>query len=179
MFSIFLDHHSQKLARRALLTAAFLTILVPALNIQGALDFFGLSISISKNNVLTVGRIVTAYFLWVFGWFVVYRYYGAIEKFILVVFSSRTSKYRDIANLEDAEFNGVVLRDPSDVASSWWATAKRVEMQEYKAKELLKGASFALRSIMELSIEFMPPIAIGIAAVFSPELVSSYFLTKI
>jgi hypothetical protein len=173
MFVMFLEHHSAKTSRRALLIAAFFTLLIPALNISGdGFEVLGLRISFSQENALTVGRAVTGYFLWIFSWFFVHRYYIGTKNRTL----AKSARLIQNATVEAQNYDIGISRQggqEQDV-DPWWDHVNAVKRQRRVIESILSFIEILLNALMELLIEYAPAIIIGLLAVFCPISVSQY-----
>ncbi|MFD0980891.1 hypothetical protein [Tropicimonas aquimaris] len=133
MLSIFLEHQSPKAARRALLISSTLTVFFASLEISGgALDFLGLEIQASQENVVVLLRVVTGYFLYVFSWFTLEFYLSHGTEIRSRALRNRADSLGKVAQEIDSFDPATEGLEPDD----WWieASEAREKSDSYQRK---------------------------------------------
>ena len=165
--SLLLDHYTIKTARRALLVASVIAILIPSLTITGSgLIFFGVTLELRQETILGSARLISLYFLWTFLWLNFASATKAMGMKVSEMIKGRIEYHRQAASDVEMDPNHQNGWEPD--IEPWWQhfyeTETRLQKRDLFAASLVQ----AMGVLAVICVEYLPPLLIGGLAVFAP-----------
>lgn len=174
MLTVLSDHHSFSTARRSLLVASCLTILMAGAKIEGdTIQFLGLGLSFSKPNLVFLLRLLSAYLFWVFFWITITEYYPHFKSMLIRNHEKLIEASRQEAEKVDDHLNSRDEDPGYYEPDGWWEAHYELEMKEKRKIARLDRLQGAFEIFRLAAVEIAPAVIVAVTAIVAPGLAAS------
>ena len=173
------EHQSFTSARRSLLITSCLVILFSGSQIMGdSVNLLGLSLKFSKDNLVFLLRLASAYLLWAFLWTALTEFYPKVKTAIVeqhrkvIELSLEEAKSVD----EEISSHGSEYHNYHEDPDAWWEA--HFNLRKQKELSIMRLERFEkLTSIARLTVvDILPVLILSFFAVFCPHLLADMLI---